>query len=198
MDKTVILLIGAGVCCVVIGIALFAKLCATKSNANDESGSSKLLDDEYAENFKDCFESTGNIEETLEQLAHIYTGNQYMYNLIINALDYIREEQGDYETALDGINVDDDKEVMRLHNMAMRKSLHLEHKEHINEDDEDNKKITESEEVFDEDFDEDEEEVYIEKPAKPVKPKPEKQKQTKEFVEYGSEYDEDDDEDLKI
>ena len=35
MDKTVIILIGAGVCCVVIGFALFVKLLTTKSNDDD-------------------------------------------------------------------------------------------------------------------------------------------------------------------
>ena len=37
MDKTVIILIGAGVCCVVIGFALFVKLLTTKSNDDDET-----------------------------------------------------------------------------------------------------------------------------------------------------------------
>ena len=45
MDKTVIILIGAGVCCVVIGFALFVKLLTTKSNDDDETtGNRKLLD----------------------------------------------------------------------------------------------------------------------------------------------------------
>ena len=30
-----------------------------------------------------------------------------MYYLIVSALDYIRDEQGDYETALEKINVED-------------------------------------------------------------------------------------------
>ena len=57
MDKTVILLIGAGVCCVVIGLALFVKLLTTKQDeSEDTNGNKKLLDNEYAENFKECFE----------------------------------------------------------------------------------------------------------------------------------------------
>lgn len=51
MDKTVVILIGAGVCCVVIGFAMFVKLLTTKSNDDDETtGNRKLLDEEYAEN----------------------------------------------------------------------------------------------------------------------------------------------------
>lgn len=127
MDKTVIVLIGAGVCCVVIGLALFVKLLTTKQDDSEEfDGSKKLLDSEYAENFKECFEDTGDIEETLDQLATIYTGNQYMYNLIVNAVDFIRDEQGDYETALDEINVDNDTEIASMHNAAIKKALNLE------------------------------------------------------------------------
>ena len=54
MDKTVVVLIGAGVCCVVIGLALFVKLLTTKNDDSDEaSGNKKLLDEEYAENFQE-------------------------------------------------------------------------------------------------------------------------------------------------
>lgn len=64
MDKTVIILIGAGVCCVVIGFALFVKLLTTKSNDDDETtGNRKLLDEEYAENFK---ESSMAVQESLD------------------------------------------------------------------------------------------------------------------------------------
>ena len=132
MDKTVIVLIGAGVCCVVIGLALFVKLLTTKQDeSEDANGNKKLLDNEYAENFKECFEDTGDIEDTLDQLATIYTGNQYMYNLIVNALDFIRDEQGDYETALDEINVDNDPEIANMHNAAIKKALNLEGKNAI-------------------------------------------------------------------
>lgn len=76
MDNTVIILIGAGVSCVVIGFALFVKLAKMGSQEESEaSGNKKLLADDYAENFQECFENTGNIEDTLEQLADIYTGN---------------------------------------------------------------------------------------------------------------------------
>lgn len=124
MDNTVIILIGAGVSCVVIGFALFVKLAKMGSQEESEaSGNKKLLADDYAENFQECFENTGNIEDTLEQLADIYTGNQYMYNLIINALNFLKEDQGDYETALEGINVDSDTSIMKMHNNAIKKAL---------------------------------------------------------------------------
>lgn len=129
MDKTVVVLIGAGVCCVVIGLALFVKLLTTKNDDSDEaSGNKKLLDKEYAENFQECFDDTENIEDTLDQLATIYTGNQYMYNLLINALDFIRDEQGDYETALEGINVDSDPVIAKMHSTAIKKALNLDTK----------------------------------------------------------------------
>ena len=158
MDKTVIFLIAAGVCCVVIGIALFVKLLTTKPD--DEAGDKgKLLDDEYMENFKECFENTGNIEETLEQLADIYTGNEYMYNLIVSALDFINDEQGDYETALENINVDGDVAVMKMHNAAIKKALNLEvkHKKQVPEEKHENKMIPENQD--EEEFEEDEEEI---------------------------------------
>lgn len=129
MDKTVIILIGAGVCCVVIGLALFVKLLTTKPDYSDEeTGRKKLLDEDYMENFQECFDDTENIEDTLDQLASIYTNDQYMYNLITNALDFIRDEQGDYETALDGINVDSDQAVAKMHNAAIKKALNLDAK----------------------------------------------------------------------
>ena len=126
MDNTVIILIGAGVSCVVIGFALFVKLAKMGSQEESEaSGRKKLLADDYAENFQECFENTGNIEDTLEQLTDIYTGNQYMYNLIINALNFLKEDQGDYETALEGINVDSDTSILKMHNNAIKKALNI-------------------------------------------------------------------------
>ena len=67
----------------------------------------------------------GNIERSLEQLAQIYLDNQFMYNLIVSALDYIRDEQGDYETALEKINVDSDVTIMKMHNDAIKKALNI-------------------------------------------------------------------------
>lgn len=172
MDKTVIVLIGAGVCCIVIGFALFVKLLTTKNEDSDEpNGKKKLLDEDYMENFQECFEDTESIEDTLDQLANIYTNNQYMYNLITNALDFIRDEQGDYETALDGINVDSDQAVTKMHNAAIKKALNLDTKPAIarktpkKADLHDNKSKPETEE-----FEEDEENQEP-RAIKPVKKK---------------------------
>lgn len=181
MDKTVIILIGAGVCCVVIGIALFAKLVSKKSDDDDEDGTGKkLLDDEYMENFQECFENTGNIEDTLDQLAHVYTGNQYMHNLIVNAIEYIRDEQGDYETALDKINVDSDMAVMRMHDTAIKKALNLEHNEQEKESEKEDSKVQNTtfariEKEADEDFDEDEEEESEVDESEPEEPEEQKE-----------------------
>lgn len=159
MDKTVIVLIGAGVCCVVIGLTLFVKLLTTNQNESEDTNESKkLLDNEYAENFKECFDDTGDIEDTLDQLVTIYTGNQYMYNLIVNALDFIRDEQGDYETALDEINVDNDPEIANMHNAAIKKALNLEGKNTIARKPKETKNANKNEEPhitdnFDEDDD---------------------------------------------
>lgn len=120
MDNTVIILIAAGVCCIVVGTVLFIKLITVKPAAGEEQS---LLDEEYTENFQECFKETGNIEDTLDQLADIYMGNQYMHNLIEDAIDFIHEEDGDYETALEKINVDGDVEIMKMHNAAIKKTL---------------------------------------------------------------------------
>lgn len=225
MDKTVIILIGAGVCCVVIGIALFVKLASQKSSDDDDSESGRrLLDDEYMENFQECFDNTGNIEDTLDQLANIYMGNQYMYNLIISAIEYIRDEQGDYETALDKINVDSDMAVMRMHNAAIKKALNLEHSEPEKEPEPDNVKtentyandkyktpansrlksdakpvkndIVEDEE---EEFDEDEEDEPVTEPEEEPKPAPKRKLKKKKAEPIQEEFSDDedaDDEDL--
>lgn len=136
LDRTVIILIGAGVCCAVIGLALFIKLLTIKPDYDEEGvGKKKLLDEEYADNFEECFENTGNIEGTLDQLANIYTGNQFMYNLIVSAIDYLNDDEGDYETALEKINVDSDINIMKMHNAAIRKALNIETKTSIKKDD---------------------------------------------------------------
>lgn len=120
MDNIVIILIAAGVCCVVIGTALFIKLLTVKPA---EEQKKTLLDEDYIENFKECFENTGNIEETLDQLSDIYMGNQYMHSLLADAIDFIHNDNGDYETALEKINVDDDMDVLKMHNTAIKKTL---------------------------------------------------------------------------
>lgn len=200
MDKTVIILIGAGVCCVVIGFALFVKLLTTKSNDDDETtGNRKLLDEEYAENFKECFENTGNIEEALEQLAQIYLDNQFMYNLIVSALDYIRDEQGDYETALEKINVDSDVTIMKMHNNAIKKALNIDTSSTSskkNKAKKKSKKMIVEEETFD---DEDEEsEIEPEPEPKPVKKAVKKQVKKAKKYEPEEEFEEDDEEEEEI
>ena len=189
----------------VIGFALFVKLLTTKSNDDDETtGNRKLLDDEYAENFKECFENTGNIEEALEQLAQIYLDNQFMYNLIVSALDYIRDEQGDYETALEKINVDSDVTIMKMHNDAIKKALNIDTSSTSskkNKAKKKSKKMIVEAETFD---DEDEEsEIEPEKPEPEPEPKPTKKavkKQVKKVKKYEpeEEFEEDDEEEEEI
>ena len=202
MDKPVIILIGAGVCCVVIGFALFVKLLTTKSNDDDETtGNRKLLDEDYAENFKECFENTGNIEESLEQLAQIYLDNQFMYNLIVSALDYIRDEQGDYETALEKINVDSDVTIMKMHNDAIKKALNIDTSSTSskkNKAKKKSKKMIVEEETFNDEDEESEIEPEPEPEPKPAKKAAKKQvKKTKKY-EPEEEFEEDDEEEEEI
>lgn len=203
MDKTVVILIGAGVCCVVIGFAMFVKLLTTKSNDDDETtGNRKLLDEEYAENFKECFENTGNIEEALEQLAQIYLDNQFMYNLIVSALDYIRDEQGDYETALEKINVDSDVTIMKMHNDAIKKALNIDTSSTSSNKKNKAKKKSKKMIVEAETFDNEDEEPGIEPKPEP-EPKPAKKavkKQVKKAKKYEpeEEFEEDDEEEEEI
>ena len=123
MDKVVIILISAGVCCIVVGITLFVKLLSVKPAGTERK---HLLAADYEENFNECFENTGNIEDTLDQLADVYMGKQYMHNLIAEAIDYIHDEEGDYETALEKINVDENIEIMKMHNAAIKKAMEKE------------------------------------------------------------------------
>ena len=162
MDNVVVILIGAGVCCVVIGFALFVKLCKSNSKSASEEDNKKLLDENYMENFQECFNNTENIEETLEQLTHIYIDNQYMYNLIVNAIDYIKEGQGDYETALEEINVDNEVRIMKMHNDAIKKSLNLDTNKTSTPDvkaEQNQSNIEYEQEVFEEDQEDAEDEV---------------------------------------
>lgn len=209
MDKTVIILIGAGVCCVVIGLALFVKLLTTKPDYSDEEiGRKKLLDEDYMENFQECFDDTENIEDTLDQLASIYTNDQYMYNLITNALDFIRDEQGDYETALDGINVDSDQAVAKMHNAAIKKALNLDAKPAIARRSTKNEKTEQNSEAdlrnetgtektasvkVNDSFDEDDEGT-----AKADIPKPAKKRLQKPVKIESDEFEEDEDEPAQV
>lgn len=121
MDNTVMALIGAAAACIAIGIVLFLSLKkAAKSDSQEEK---KLLDEDYIENFNQAFQATGSIENTLEQLADIYKDNAHMSAFIKKAYDYITEYDGDYETALSMINVDNDAQVEEAHRNALSKFL---------------------------------------------------------------------------
>lgn len=174
MDNIVIILIAAGVCCVVIGTALFIKLLTVKPA---EAQKKTLLDEDYIENFKECFENTGNIEETLDQLSDIYMGNQYMHSLLADAIDFIHNDNGDYETALEKINVDDDMDVLKMHNTAIKKTLEkkngkMEHQPSTPKQPE-MQGLKRDRQIMDELFEEDEEESE-EEPEKPEKKETEK------------------------
>ena len=114
-------LIGAAAACIAIGIVLFVSL--KKAAKSDNQEEKKLLDEDYIENFTEAFKATGSIENTLEQLADIYKDNTHMSAFIKKAYDYITEYDGDYETALSMINVDNDAQVEEAHRNALNKFL---------------------------------------------------------------------------
>ena len=122
MDRTVIILICAGVVCAILGLIMFIRLLFAKSD-NKADDRESIVAEDYADNFRTCFSNTGNIEETLEQLVDIYSGNKQMLKLINGAVDYIQNGYGDYETALESINVDGDEEIEEIHNEAIHKAL---------------------------------------------------------------------------
>ena len=121
MDNMVMALIGAAAACIAIGIVLFVSL--KKAAKSDNQEEKKLLDEDYIENFTEAFKATGSIENTLEQLADIYKDNPHMSAFIKKAYDYITEYDGDYETALSMINVDNDAQVEEAHRNALNKFL---------------------------------------------------------------------------
>lgn len=185
MDNTVIILIGAGVCCAALGIVLFIRLMMKKPDREKEGTESQMAED-YAENFEECFADTGNIEDTLSQLEQIYSDNRYMHNLILNAIDYIQNGYGDFETALEGINADGDEEIAEMHSRAIQKSIGMDEDEpparprksrksqsSRSKEEPKRKRSKHIEEEFDEDYDEDDEE------EKPVRKKETRKSQEK-------------------
>ena len=120
IEPVVLVLILVAVVCIVVGCILFLKLMSWGKAAEEKKQS--LVDEDYIDNFKDCFTNAGSIEGALEQLAEIYTSNKFMYKLITDALDYINNDYGDYETALEMINVEKDERIRKLHEYAVEKA----------------------------------------------------------------------------
>lgn len=172
MDNTVIILIGIGVCCIVTGFVMFIRLLKVRPGDGDE-GPVNIVPDDYADNFEECFANTGNIEETLDQLLDIYSEDKEMSRLISDAINYIQNGYGEYETALEIINADQDERITEMHNRAIRKVIGAD------EDEEpkskrssrrsaksDEKKKSRRRKPADEDEEEDEEEEPEEEPKK--------------------------------
>lgn len=195
MSNTVMALIGAAAACIAIGIMLFVSL--KKASGKDGEDTKKLLDEDYIENFTQAFQATGTIEATLEQLADIYKNDAHMSAFIKKAYDYITDYDGDYETALSMINVDNDPQVEEAHRAALNKFLaekHTSAKKTI--DMPDSKEDTQQEQ---EDFADDDNEADGFEALK-AKAKEEEEKKDEDFAddESGEGQTDDDDEDLKI
>lgn len=125
IEPIVLALIGIGSFSIVMGFIMFGKL----NSSNKKTEKKSLLDENYFENFKVSFESTKSIEGALEQLAEIYAGKNIMQDRIQKALKFIQEDYGDYETALEMINVEGNEGVHNLHRKAILSTLNKNEKQ---------------------------------------------------------------------
>ena len=127
LEPIVLVLIGVGSISIVMGFILFGKLNSSSKNTEKKS----LLDEDYFENFKTSFESTKSIEGTLEQLEEIYAGENVMQARIQKALTFIQEDYGDYESALEMINIEGNEGVRNLHKKAISAVLNKNEALHV-------------------------------------------------------------------
>lgn len=96
----------------------------------DDKKLDKSFDENYAVNVNDVYLKTGDIRETLVQMQDSYEDvNPLMYGLLGKAITYLDGDYGDYETALDMININHDETVDKIHKdmicMAVSKSTGL-------------------------------------------------------------------------
>lgn len=117
MDNTAYLfLAAAGVMFVLAVILIFSG----NKKGEKEKNINNQFDDEYAVLFTDHFLKSGSIRKTLGELSEFYnTTNPHMESLIDRAIDYLGGDYGDYETALEIINENDDEMVAKAHKDAI-------------------------------------------------------------------------------
>lgn len=76
----------------------------------------KEFDENYAVNINEVYLRTGDVRETLVQMQDSYEDyNPLMSGLLGKAITYLDGDYGDYETALDMINVNHDETVDKVH-----------------------------------------------------------------------------------
>lgn len=96
----------------------------------DDKKVDKEFDENYAVEINDIYLKTGDIRETLVQMQDSYEDvNTLMYGLLEKAIHYLDGDYGDYETALDIININHDETVDKVHKdiicMAISKEVGL-------------------------------------------------------------------------
>ena len=82
----------------------------------DDKKVDKEFDENYAVNINEVYLRTGDVRETLVQMQDSYEDyNPLMSGLFGKAITYLDGDYGDYETALDMINVNHDETVDKVH-----------------------------------------------------------------------------------
>lgn len=82
----------------------------------DDKKVDKEFDENYAVNINEVYLRTGDVRETLVQMQDSYEDyNPLMSGLLGKAITYLDGDYGDYETALDMINVNHDETVDKVH-----------------------------------------------------------------------------------
>lgn len=82
----------------------------------DDKKLDKSFDENYAVNVNEAYLNTGDIREALIQMQDSYEDvNPLMYGLLGKAINYLDGDYGDYETALDMININHDETVDKIH-----------------------------------------------------------------------------------
>lgn len=108
----------------IVGVILWF----TKDRVKDKA---PKLDEHYPEKLRTAYFETGFVEETFVRLADDYADDKYMMSLIEKSMGYLNGDYGDYETALDMMNINDDEEVKKVNDtilsadMAKRMALPL-------------------------------------------------------------------------
>lgn len=125
MSTSYIFLAGALVLFVVAIAILFAG-----KGKKDDKKLDKNFDENYAVSINEAYLETGDIREALVRLQDSYEDtNQLMYALLGKAVVYLDGDYGDYETALDMVNVNHDETVEKIHKeiicMAISKKMGL-------------------------------------------------------------------------
>ena len=82
----------------------------------DDKKLDKEFDENYAVNINEVYLRTGDVRETMVQMQDSYRDlNALMCEFLANVITSMDGDYGDYETALDMINVNHDETVDKVH-----------------------------------------------------------------------------------